>query len=91
MDIEKRLDGIESSLSAQSQRIQALERWRGDQRVDDAVRTERDKHMDQRFDKLEAAVGEVKGYLLKIVWLIVAGILAALITFIVNGGLTIAP
>lgn len=57
----------------------------------EAVRAERDKHMDKRFDQLEAGVNEVKGYLLRIVWVIVLGIIGALMTFILNGGLNAIP
>jgi hypothetical protein len=60
-------------------------------KTDRAVRMERDKHLDRRFDKLEQDVGDVKGYLLKIVWLIVAGIVAALMAFMINGGLSVGP
>jgi hypothetical protein len=68
-------------------RISKLEAWKAEQSTSAAVRAERDKHLDDRFDRLETGVNEVKGYLLKIVWVIVLGIIASLITFIVQGGL----
>jgi hypothetical protein len=79
-DIERLLTDIDG-------RVRDLEIWRSEQKTDDAVRKERDKHMDARFDELKASVNEVKGYLLRIVWVIVLGIVGALLTFIVNGGL----
>ncbi len=54
-----------------------------------AVRAERDRHMDKRFDDLEQGVNDVKGYLLRIVWVIVLGILGSLVTFIIGGGLNV--
>tara|TARA_R100001143_G_C3352849_1_gene130593 strand:+ start:1394 stop:1669 length:276 start_codon:yes stop_codon:yes gene_type:complete len=87
MDNEQRLTSIEHQLSSHDQRIQSLERMVSEAKTDRAVRMERDKHLDRRFDKLERDVGDVKGYLLKIVWLIVAGIVAAFMAFMVNGGL----
>lgn len=89
MDNDQRLNSLEHQLSSQDQRLQALERTVVEAKTDRAVRMERDKHLDRRFDKLEKDVGDVKGYLLRIVWLIVAGILAAFMGFVVNGGLSI--
>lgn len=68
-------------------RVRDLETWKAEQKTDSAVRAERDKHMDKRFDELKDSVNEVKGYLLRIVWVIVIGIVGALLTFVINGGL----
>lgn len=68
-------------------RLAALESWKATQDTSSAVRTERDKHLDQRFDRVESSINEVKGYLLKIVWVIILGVLGAFITFMVRGGL----
>lgn len=80
---------IERRLEDHDARLKAVEDWRSDITTTDAVRAERDKHLDKRFDRLEASVDEVKGYLLKIVWVIVLGIVGALITFITTGGLVV--
>jgi len=72
-------------------RLRALEEWKNEQTTNSAVRAERDRHMDKRFDELKDSVNEVKGYLLRIVWVIVLGILGSLITFIVGGGLNLGP
>ncbi|ARB06107.1 hypothetical protein FDH38_gp053 [Dinoroseobacter phage vB_DshS-R5C] len=81
------LSHIEQRLEQHTDRITALELWKAEQATFLAVREERDKHLDRRFDKLEQGVDEVKGYLLKIVWVIVLGILGSLVMFIINGGL----
>lgn len=91
MDNDQRLTSIEHQLSSHDQRLQSLEHMISEAKTDRAVRAERDKHLDRRFDKLEKDVGDVKGYLLKIVWLIVAGIVAAFMAFMLNGGLAIGP
>lgn len=91
MTDEQRIISVEHQLSSHDQRIQALEAWQQDQRTNTAVRAEREKHLDRRFDKLENAVDEVKGYLLKIVWVIVIGILGAFVTFLINGGMSVVP
>lgn len=72
-------------------RIRDLENWKAEQNTSAAVRAERDRHMDQRFDELKDGVNEVKGYLLRIVWVIVLGIVGSLVTFIVSGGLNLGP
>jgi len=70
-------------------RLRALEEWKAEQSTNTAVRAERDRHMDKRFDKLEESVGEVKGYLLRIVWVIVLGIVGSLVTFVISGGINL--
>ncbi len=84
-------DHIARQLQSQEQRLQALEKWKVDQQISSATRNERDKHLDERFDKLEAAVSEVKGYLLRVVWIVFAGILGAFVTFVIAGGLSNVP
>lgn len=76
-------------LLAIDRRLGDLETWRATQDTAVAVREERDKHLDKRFDTLEKGVGEVKGYLLRIVWVVILGIVGSLMTFIVSGGLNI--
>lgn len=72
-------------------RVEVLQAWKAEQTTTHAVRAERDRHMDQRFDELKESVNEVKGYLLRVVWVIVLGIVGSLVTFIVSGGLNIGP
>lgn len=79
---------LEQQLALQHQRLQQLELWKAQQDMTSAVRTERDKHLDLRFDRVEKGVDEIKGYLLKIVWVVVLGILGAFVTFMVRGGLS---
>lgn len=76
-------------LASLDRRVGELETWRAAQDTNLAVREERDKHLDKRFDTLEAGVSEVKGYLLRIVWVVILGIVGSLMTFIVSGGLTL--
>lgn len=79
---------LEQQLALQSERLAALEAWKATQDTSSAVRTERDKHLDKRFDRLESSLNEVKGYLLKIVWVIILGVLGAFVTFMLRGGLS---
>jgi len=72
-------------------RVRQLEEWKAEQNTNAAVRVERDRHMDGRFDRLENGVSEVKGYLLRIVWVIVLGIVGSLLTFMLGGGINLVP
>lgn len=85
------LSHIEQRLDAHEARLSNIETWKAEQSTTSAVREERDKHLDKRFDKLEQGVDEIKGYMLKIVWVLVLGILGSLVTFIINGGLVGGP
>lgn len=87
MKMPEDLNHLEQQVAYQSQRLQALELWKATQETHLAVRTERDKHLDQRFDRVESSINEVKGYLLKIVWVIILGVLGAFVTFMLRGGL----
>lgn len=82
------LNRMQAQISALEDRTAALEVWRA---TTEAVRVERDKHMDDRFDRLEGGLGEVKGYMARLAWLIVSGIIGAIIAFIVAGGLASVP
>ena len=73
------------------ERVRALEEWKSGVKTDAAVRLLRDQHLDKRFDHLEKSVDEIKGYLLKIVWVIVIGVVGSLLTFMLSGGLSIVP
>lgn len=85
------IEEIQRQILNHEDRLSEVERWKAEQATSSAVRAERDKHLDKRFDKLEQGVDEVKGYLLKIVWVIVLGIVGSLVTFIISGGLTNVP
>ncbi len=82
------LNHLEQIVALQNQRLQQLELWKAQQDITSATRTERDKHLDLRFDRVESSINEIKGYLLKIVWAIILGIVGAFITFMVRGGLS---
>lgn len=68
-------------------RVISLEQWRATQ---EALSVERNKHMDERFDKLESSIKDVNGHLTKIVWLIVTSIVVGIMAFILQGGLSAA-
>jgi len=82
---------FKGELASHDARLKALEAGWAETMTFVAVREERDKHLDRRFDSLEKGMNEVKGYLLKIVWVIIIGIVVGLLTFIMSGGLALVP
>lgn len=55
--------------------IKALERRVSVLETRDAVRQERDNHIDRRFDTLERMVGETQGTLKKASWIIISTVI----------------
>lgn len=52
----------------------------------DAVRLERDVHIDRRFDRLEAMQKDTQGTLNRLGWLIISAVLMAAIAALLSGG-----
>lgn len=73
---------LEHKLNDQKSRIVALEKWQQEQNIANAVRDERWETTLSRLNKIDSNLG-------KVVWLIVGGIIAALVAFVVGGGLNI--
>jgi len=65
-------------------RLKDLETWQSDERVNKAVQEEQRKHLDERFTRLDTAIGELKGYFSKLVWLIISAIAVAILTQVVG-------
>jgi hypothetical protein len=57
----------------------------------DAVRLERDVHIDRRFDRLEAMQKDTQGTLNRLGWLIISAVILAALTALVSGGLPPDP
>ena len=91
-----RQDKLETRLDDLSARVRSLEQETGENR---AMRKERDLRLFTKIEDLEKTISEVKEQLQKqiskvemhLIWplrIVGAAILAAIVTFIVNGGLT---
>ena len=81
---------LEREVVELKKRLSVIEQWQIEQRVTTSARNERDKHLDERFDRLEKGTDEIKGYLLKIVWVIILAIIGGFVTFMMNGGISSA-
>jgi len=78
-DNEKRLED----------RLIELERWQRVQETHTAVFAEQMKTMNTRFDKIDDDLESIKSATWKVVWVIGGSFLAAAVTWVVNGGLSV--
>lgn len=71
-------------------RVVALEQWRVQKDIDSARNDEKwtamETRIDARFAGLEKSVLDIQGTLSRINWLIIGGIVMAVIAFLVGGG-----
>jgi hypothetical protein len=42
--------------------------------------------MDKRFDRVEKAIGELKGYFIRLVWLVIVPVIGGLVSLVVANG-----
>lgn len=56
-----------------------------------AVRRERDKHIDQRFDYIDSRLDKVSTYARWLITLVMGGIVLAFVQFMIEGGLSKRP
>ena len=77
---------MDTDLSA---RVVALEQWRVQRDIDSARHDEKWKHMDERFNRLEVALAGLSGTLTWIMRIIIGGILAGVVAFMIKGGFAV--
>ncbi len=70
-------------------RLTALEEWRQLIEIDKARSEENKKHMDMRFDRIEATLVTIQGIWNKVIWLVASGIILSFLTFLIKGGLNV--
>jgi ribosomal protein S2 len=68
-------------------RVAELERWQRQQETQAAVTGEQVKNINNRFDKVDQELEGIKNAMWKVVWVIGSGFAAAIVAWIVNGGL----
>jgi hypothetical protein len=81
-DLRSRVVGLEHSSAAKETRLTALEQWRGQRDIADAVR-------DEQFKGIREDLTLIKGTLSRLGWLMVTGIAMGFIAFVINGGLKV--
>lgn len=67
-------------------RVVALENWRVQRDIESARHDERWKHMDDKIDHVGKKVDKISSDLSRIMWLVLSGIILAVVAFLVKGG-----
>lgn len=70
-------------------RVTDLEKWKNEVSTHLAVRKERDTHIDDRFDRVETRLSGIEDALKRVLWLIAGSAIAAVVTFVLKGGLVV--
>ncbi|MBB5702161.1 hypothetical protein FHS76_002036 [Ochrobactrum daejeonense] len=90
-DLRARVVGLEHTAQSSIHRLNALETWQRQREIDSARHDEKwvamEARIDTRFNGLESANKSIQSTLSRIMWIVVGGILAAAVTFVVSGGL----
>lgn len=85
-DLRSRVVNLEHTAQTNGQRLKSLEDWKTQIDIGEAKRGEQFKSMDQRFERIERDLAEISGTLGRIMWLVITGIIMAMIGFLVRGG-----
>lgn len=67
-------------------RVVALENWRVQRDIESARHDEKWKHMDEKIDHVGKKVDKISSDLSRIMWLVLSGIILAIVAFLVKGG-----
>lgn len=63
-------------------RIRALEDWKN---RTEAVGTVQQKHLDERFDTIDAELKSIKSYANRLMWCVITALLAAVVDMVTGG------
>ncbi|WP_246231094.1 hypothetical protein [Rhizobium oryzihabitans] len=88
-DLRTRVVSVEHGLTAMQARVDAIEKWQRQVEIADARADERWKHVDNRFNELDKKIEKISGILSKLMWLVISGIGAAFIAFVISGGMKV--
>lgn len=81
-DLRARVVGLEHSAAHKETRIVALEQWRAQMDIANAVR-------DEQFKGIKADLKSIQSALSRLVWLMITGLAGGFIAFIISGGLRV--
>lgn len=90
-DLRARVVSLEQTAQSNSHRLMALEAWQRQREIESARHDEKwaamEIRIDTRFSGLENSNKGIQSTLSRINWMIIGGIIAAFIAFVVSGGL----
>lgn len=81
-DLRGRVVSLEHGAAHKETRISALEQWRSQMDITNAVR-------DEQFKGIKEDLKSIKVIVSRLAWLMVTGIATGFIAFIINGGLKV--
>lgn len=81
-DLRTRVVSLEHSDTQNRQRLSDLEKWQRQNEIAEARTDVQFKEMDKKLNKIESTLS-------RIMWLIIAGLIAGFVSFVLKGGLTI--
>ncbi|MEO0677085.1 MAG: hypothetical protein AAFR53_05530 [Pseudomonadota bacterium] len=76
----------ESMVSSLEARVVTLEEAQQRTHMERAVNQEKQKYIEDRFNRLDKRLAKIEGHVSRIVWLVIAAIIGAAMSFIVRGG-----
>jgi hypothetical protein len=79
MDLRPRTVALERQYGDLHGRLSELEKWQRKSEVEDA-------RMDVRFTEMDKKLNAISSNLSKLMWMVIAGIVAGIIAFMMNGG-----
>lgn len=88
-DLRGRVVSVEHKLTDYGQRLTSLESWQRQMDIFNARRDEQFKNLTDSFSTLNKKIDDLNGTLKWAVKTILGSILAAIVVFVVKGGLTI--
>ena len=91
MDGDLRARVVQLEQASAAARLTALEAWRQHLAVSEAHREGQWKLMEKKLDDVSSDVGDIKGTLTWVSRLIIGGIIAAIVAFMVKGGFNVPP
>ncbi len=90
-DLRSRVVGLEHATQTNNQRLAVLETWQRQRDIDRARHDEKwvamEARIDTRFSGLEYSVKGIQTTLSRIMWIVLGGIGAGFVTFVISGGL----
>lgn len=81
------MDDAEALLASLQGRIEKLEAVVHNMQTDSAVNAEKQRFIEERFNKLDGRLDKIDGHVSRLVWLLIAAIVGSFMSFVVRGGL----
>lgn len=85
-DLRARVVALEQASVAALQRLSTIEVWQRNSEIAEARKSEQFLAMGERFTRIQGDLDKISATLARIMWLIISGILAGMVGFLIRGG-----